>query len=223
MPEIKFVDVISILPGSIAEGYRQLQGIDRSKDDRIVKEVPKILFVTGPRAAGREPITNAILSKSANLKRWKYLSTDWKLSQLDPNKYDYIDELSLNDLRRGKSIIYEGFDSQNIDSKIILSTLSLEQGYSYVIDGPPQIINNLPKDGTILSTSVWLTAQTKEQFITGAKKISNNEVKDLIDEAAKDIIFYKESVTKFDHTLESGWWEESYDNYELEKVVTAFV
>eukprot|EP01035_Chromulina_nebulosa_P018580 gene18580-24306_t len=165
MPEIKFIDVISILPGSIAEGYRQLQGLDKNKDVKILKEVPKILFITGPRAAGREPITNAILNKSNKLKRWKYLSTDWKLSQRDPKKFDYIDEMSLSDLRRGKSIIYEGFDCQHIDSK----------------------------------------------------------VKDLIDEAAKDIIFYKESATKFDHTLVSGWWEDSFDNYELEKVVTALV
>jgi hypothetical protein len=47
VPDLKFDDVMGILPGSVAEGYRQMKGQDGSI--AVEAEKIKVFFVTGPK------------------------------------------------------------------------------------------------------------------------------------------------------------------------------
>ena len=86
-------------------------------------------------------------------------------------------------------------------------------------------------------TSVWLTAQTKEQMVKGATKISNkkvflwillcfssqiiltHQVDELIKEAVCDIEWYQKNPSLFDYTILSNWFNDSDEsNFELEQI-----
>ena len=90
------------------------------------------------------------------------------------------------------------------------------EGGLLVVDGDPKILDALRKQSNLMLSPVWISLQTKEQFIEKASSIVKAElvggqkgradeaagkVSDLVDEAARDITYYMQKAPLFEYTL----------------------
>jgi hypothetical protein len=277
--EVRANDVLSILPGSVAETFRQakeLRGLDGELLDVGPPPLVPLVLVTGPRAAGRSDIVREVLvqgeadSKAASavgggrksgstapampaLKRVKFLTTSENAAAMAPNKYTHVDSSELERLREEDALVYEGEDRGFFDDAAVpiylaaddlLSEYGLvgvkrtEKGQGkgkdkdvppaavQVIEGSPELLLALSKIPELQLINVWVSLQTKEQFIEKASEVvkselssggrlgnegdikgaelakrSADEVGLLVNEAARDITFYMSKAPLFEYTL----------------------
>lgn len=228
-------DLMSFAPGSFAEGLRQSKAFNKDKnggkDDSTSIPLKTVVLVTGPYAAGRSLITSSLISKdNTNVKQLKLLTTDIPAWQKSPEKYELISTEDYEMLRKQNSLIYDGLERKILSSPITvgLTMAGLEgaivssSSSSLVIDGPPPLLEALSKIPSLRLINIWISLQTKEQFIEKASTIvqeeafklaqktgdkasvaakSATEVSTLVNEAAGDITFYMQKAPLFEYTL----------------------
>jgi len=260
--EIRTEDALSVLPGSIAESFRQAKNLKGNNGQDLEDDAPPplipIVLVTGPRAAGRTEIVKELLAQQATalgdgyekkgaastapaipmLERMKFLTTSSEAAAKAPTKYTLISEVELEQLRREDALIYEGEAVGLFEELVpvfltgddILSQYGIkkEVGAPFtsiqVIEGDPTLLNALSKIPELRLINVWISLQTKEQFIEKASEIvkselasgsgvgstgdkqdlakrSAEEVGALVNDAARDITFYMQKAPLFEYTL----------------------
>lgn len=261
--ELRTEDFLSIAPGSMAEGYRQSKALSasmKSKNDVADQTNPlvTVILITGPAAAGRANLTSSMLAKSINRKfltTCKVLTTDTRSWQEYPEKYRLISTEELNNLREAGKLIYESEEGgmfgritktalsiDDLNEEVLKSKNSQKKGTTgkslpIVLEGPPALLNALSEIPTLCLINIWISLQTKEQFIEKATEIvrceaikilgdattdrvelakkSAKEVSDLVNEAAKDVTFYMQKAPLFEYTLlNSGREEDTLDELE---------
>jgi hypothetical protein len=277
--EVRANDVLSILPGSVAETFRQAKEL-RGPDGELLDVGPPplvpLVLVTGPRAAGRSGIVREVLVqgdaafKAASavrggrkgesavpvtpaLKRVKFLTTSANAAAATPNKYTLVDSSELERLREEDALVYEGedrgfFDDDAVPIYLAADDLLSEYGLMgvkrtekglvkgrgkevsaaavQVIEGSPELLLALSKIPELQLINVWVSLQTKEQFIEKASEVVMNELSSggrlgneggikgvelakrcadevglLVNEAARDITFYMSKAPLFEYTL----------------------
>jgi len=248
--EIRTEDYLSVVPGSMAEGYRLSKGMQAKEDAKKLAngldQLTTIVFITGPQAAGRTSIASRLKKSGGKnvLQQVAYMTTDLEASQKYPSRYQYIGADELDKLREEGKLIYEGEEkgvfgkSTNIALAIDMfkapsSPTTAQAGNNkniastppktyFLIDGPPEILDSLSKVSTFQLLNIWISLQTKEQFIEKATQIvqkdaidelkgskdkstlaqrSAQQVTDLVNDAARDITFYMQKAPLFEYTL----------------------
>ena len=178
----------------------------------------KVLFVTGPRAAGRLGLVSSLNGRKDGLgrlmSRVKFLTPDPIAPQRNPERYTLVSEENLESMRQSGAIVYEGVDKTafGIEVPVAISSFSLrapaDEGL-LVVDGEPRILDSLRTRSDLVLSPVWISLQTKEQFIEKASSIvkveftegrrsradqAADKVSNLVDEAARDITFYMQKA-----------------------------
>jgi hypothetical protein len=276
--EIRTEDVLSIMPGSVAESFRQAQGL-KQKENEIEEDAPPplipVIFVTGPKAAGRMGLVRKLITSSApsnnidsnsnsngisnsnnhnrglasGLQRIPFQTTSKVAVDAEPNKYSLITQEEVDILRDRGELVYEGTDTgilgtpiplyltletlvplesepkSNKDSKIKAKGKSNETDMKPVgvIEGSPEILDVLGQVSGLRLINIWISLQTKEQFIKKASEMvkeelskgiptggacreemakkSADEVSRLVTDAARDITYYMQKAPLFEYTL----------------------
>ena len=226
--ELTGEDLLGFLPGSVAEGFRlnkKLAEQQAAGENGEVEALTKVLFVTGPRAAGRLGLVSSLNGRKDSagrpVSRVKFLTSDPIAPQRNPEKYAPISETDLDAMRKMDTLVYEGVDKTafGIEVPVALAASSLRaeaEGGLLVVDGDPKILDALRKQSNLMLSPVWISLQTKEQFIEKASSIVKAElvggqkgradeaagkVSDLVDEAARDITYYMQKAPLFEYTL----------------------
>jgi len=257
--ELRTEDVLSIAPGSMAEGYRQSKALSTASKlkEAAANQAPPlvtVVVITGPVAAGRTNLASSLLAKSTNKKfltTCKMLTTDTRCWQESPEKYRLISIEELDDFRRSGQLIYEGEES-GMFGRVIKTALTRDdleaaavgrnrasKPLPIVLEGPPALLDALSGISTLRLINIWVSLQTKEQFIEKATAIvqrealkmltdganidrndlaqkSAKQVSDLVNEAAKDVTFYMQKSPLFEYTLlNAGREEDTLDELEL--------
>ena len=256
--EFRTEDVLSIAPGSFAESYRLAKKM--KKDGVAVDNEPSlttVVFITGPRAAGRTTLATALaknigtnsktnqVSKTKNepLKVCKFLTTNPGLWQTNPTKYRIVSVEELEQLKLASKIVYEGEEKNTFGASapVYLSIDDVvENGDKnpVLLEGPPAVLEALKKNKNLRLLNIWISLQTKEQFIEKATSIvqtqalqaiqgagnvnreelaqkSAQQVSDLVNEAARDVTFYMQKAPLFEYTLlNSGDEDQTLDELE---------
>jgi hypothetical protein len=177
----------------------------------------------------------------------KFITTDSLAWRKSPERYQLVEKKELDDLRAQGGLLFEGLeqnpfgDSTDIalasrDFKPSLADPKATQ-IAYLVDGQPEILEALSKQASFKLLNVWISLQTKEQFIEKASQIVQNElllelkqgkekndalatksaqlVSDLVNDAARDITFYMSKAPLFEYTLlNSGTEDETLDELE---------
>ncbi len=248
--ELTGEDLLGFLPGSVAEGFRLNKKLAEQQAAGLGAEqerLTKILFVTGPRAAGRLSLVASLNGRKDGLGRTllrvKFLTSDPIAPQRNPEKYTPISETDLDSMRQMGTLVYEGVEKTafGVEVPVALPTSSLQaaaDGGVLVIDGEPKVLDSLRKRPDLVLSPVWISLQTKEQFIEKASSIVKEEliggqkgradqaaekVSDLVDEAARDITYYMQKAPLFEYTLLNlGSDEETLEElWEISKQVAA--
>jgi len=235
--ELRVEDLLSIVPGSLAEGYRASEKLkaSMSKEAIIEEDIQSIVvLLTGPQAAGRSSLSKSILGDGkfdTKLRRCKFLTTDTAIWTQSPDRYRLVTGEDLNRLRDIGQLVYEGEEKGlfGITRQIALTLDDLRGGPSpikdvispCVIDGPPEMLEALNKVPSLKLLNIWISLQTKEQFIDKASRfvevelqglkqrgkqditsqLSAEQVSDLVNEAAKDVTYYMTNAPRFEYTL----------------------
>ena len=257
--EFRTEDVLSIAPGSFAESYRLAKKLkkegDTSADNAPV--LTTVVFITGPRAAGRSTLAAALannisknsktnqVSKTKNepLKVCKFLTTNPGLWQTNPSKYKIISVEELEKLKLESKIIYEGEEKNTFGASApvyltIDDIIVNGDNNPVLLEGPPAVLEALSKFKNLRLLNIWISLQTKEQFIEKATSIvqtqalqalqgagsmnreelaqkSAQQVSDLVNEAARDVTFYMQKAPLFQYTLlNSGIEDQTLDELE---------
>ena len=256
--ELTGEDLLGFLPGSVAEGIRlnkklaEQQAVAAAAGEDLEEEgmVTKVLFVTGPRAAGRLGLVSSLGGKKDSagrvISRVKFLTTDPIAPQRNPERYISISEKELYDLRRmDGALVYEGVDKTIFGSEVTValsraSLLARSDGGVRVVDGDPKILDALRKQSMLQLSPVWVSLQTKEQFIDKASSLVREEIEanggssssaeqatdkvsTLVNEAAQDITYYMQKAPLFEYTLLNlGSDQETFEElFEISKQVAA--
>ena len=251
--EMRTEDLLGIIPGSFAEGYRMSKEMREREAAGIaagnLAPLIPVIFVTGPKAAGHSSLSLRIKSSLSNKKISfvKFITTDSLAWRKSPERYQLVEKKELDDLRAQGGLLFEGLeqnpfgDSTDIalasrDFKPSLADPKATQ-IAYLVDGQPEILEALSKQASFKLLNVWISLQTKEQFIEKASQIVQNElllelkqgkekndalatksallVSDLVNDAARDITFYMSKAPLFEYTLlNSGTEDETLDELE---------
>ena len=251
--EMRTEDLLGIIPGSFAEGYRMSKEMREREAAGIaagnLAPLIPVIFVTGPKAAGHSSLSLRIKSSLSNKKISfvKFITTDSLAWRKSPERYQLVEKKELDDLRAQGGLFFEGLeqnpfgDSTDIalasrDFKPSLADPKATQ-IAYLVDGQPEILEALSKQASFKLLNVWISLQTKEQFIEKASQIVQNElllelkqgkekndalatksallVSDLVNDAARDITFYMSKAPLFEYTLlNSGTEDETLDELE---------
>jgi hypothetical protein len=157
--ELRTEDVLSILPGSAAEMFRQTKALTALNDkEKVRKEaISTVLLLTGPRAAGRAGVREQLLlrgyksAKTKGLTTVKYLTTDTAAWTRQPDRYKLVTSEELDQLRNEGSLVCE-IEERNAAGLTWISALSINQFEAsalgndvYVIDGPPSLLSSLSR------------------------------------------------------------------------------
>jgi hypothetical protein len=227
--ELKIDDVLGILPGSVAEGIRLSQKIDASlQDGQEETEVQStVIFITGPVAAGRSSIAKSISISKKTLRRIKYFTTSPIMAAKEPARLSLVSQSEYEEMKAAGEVVYEGEEKALFgdDLQIFLTKgqlkLEREEAKDTVIllEGPPSVLDSIRPLGTLRLVNIWISLQTKEQFIEKATAMvkgivkeqegdrgalaqrSTGIVSDLVNDAAKDITFYMQKAPFFEYTL----------------------
>ena len=159
--EMRVEDMLSIVPGSFAETYRQSKRLEASGQPVTVgQQLSTIVVVTGPRAAGRSELTNALLANGKLTKKLqvcKYLTTDTATWQKSPGRYTLVTADEMMSLRESGKLVYEGeerglFGSSSqialsLDdlSVAVVSSENKKGPPARLVEGPPEVIEALSK------------------------------------------------------------------------------
>ena len=232
-------DWLSFLPGSLAEGFRlrkkleEQQAIKASATANSLGLMTTVVFVTGPRAAGRTTIAPKLGGslKTKKMKSVKFITTDEKAVIAYPERYRLVSKAQLDLMRENEGLIFEGEEKSAFGSTVVvavdrmdlqLTALEAEKT-ALLIEGPPQVLDALRKVSSFRLINVWISLQTKEQFIEKASQLvekdaltemlgnlgdkeslaqrSATQVSDLVNEAARDITYYMQKAPLFEYTL----------------------
>jgi hypothetical protein len=228
--ELTDEDLLGFLPGSVAEGMRLNKKL---KEQQVAGEsaeqevLTRVVFVTGPRAAGRLSLSARLGGKTDKLgkpvKRVRFLTTDNLAAQRNPERYTLVSMETLEQQRQEGSLAWEGTDKLELGMEVpvALTSSSLEATNEelLLVDGEPKILDALRTMPSLRLSPVWISLQTKEQFIEKASDIIQKEmvrtssspagrageaadqVSDLVNEAAKDITYYMQKAPLFEYTL----------------------
>lgn len=258
--ELRAEDVLSILPGSIAEGFRQAKKAQGGEEEDNAPPPPvPVVFVTGPRAAGRADIVTELLRRDTEsasgsargpsggggdgtvtrpppLRRVRYLTTSQAMAAAAPSMYTFASEAEIDALRSENALLYEGTVEPILGEAfpifLPLDDIVSEYGRNaargdtpapvQVLEGNPALLDALSKVPELRLINVWVSLQTKEQFMEKATDIVKAELgsarvkaseKDvivknsaaqvglLVNEAARDITFYMGKAPLFEYTL----------------------
>jgi len=242
--EVRTEDWLSVVPGSFAEGYRFSKDLKAKQEagaaaGNATAALVPVVFVTGPKAAGRSSLALKLkTSGDVKLQYVKYLTTDQSTWRANPDKFSLVEKKELDELRDQGGLIYEG-EEQNIFGREAASIALALQDFAPVdkvaklVEGPPQLLDALSKIPTFQLLNIWISLQTKEQFIEKASALVQNEllvelkqgkekdalasksaqaVSELVNTAAKDIGFYMAKAPLFEYTLlNTGAEEETVD------------
>lgn len=228
--ELTGEDLLGFLPGSVAEGIRLNKKLNEQQEagESVEQEVlTRVVFVTGPRAAGRLSLSARLGQKTDKLgkplRRVRFLTTDNLAAQRNPERYTLVSMEVLEQQRKEGSLAWEGTDKLElgIEVPVALTSSSLEATDEelLLVDGDPKILDALRTMSSLRLSPVWISLQTKEQFIEKASEIIQNEmvrsssssagrageaadqVSDLVNEAARDITYYMQKAPLFEYTL----------------------
>lgn len=237
LSEVRTEDVLGVMPGSLAEGYRQVQKTkaDGDRSEGLKEKLFPLLFITGPRAAGRVGVFTEVLEGGLPLVPVPLLVTDTDFySQLQGRQKDRFklvtaEELSLD--RTAGNLLYEGGRENSVPVYLrrsdVLQFAKTVDGKkaTAVLTGPPQLLDALAKESALRLLPVWVSLQTKQQFLDRAMvmvkknwqlqasnerssadvsdlaKRSADEVSNLVDEAARDVSYYMQKSPMFLYTL----------------------
>lgn len=257
--EFRTEDVLSVAPGSFAESYRLAKKLRKDGGNEVDDSptLTTVVLITGPRAAGRSSIATALannintntktnqVSKTKNdpLKVCKFLTTNPGLWQTNPTKYKIINIEELEKLKLNSKIVYEGEEKNTFGASAPVY-LSIDDITAFgdkspvLLEGPPAVLEALSKFKNLRLLNIWISLQTKEQFIEKATSIvqtqalqamkgegninrdelaqkSAQQVSDLVNEAARDVTFYMQKAPLFEYTLlNSGSEEQTLDELE---------
>lgn len=243
LTEVRGDDILGILPGSFAEGFRQYNKMQSDSSDQT--SMIDVVFVSGPRAAGREFIFDDIFSRnngSVNgFTRWKFFTSNFELAKSFPQRYTYIGSSIMDDmLRGGGDNFVTSVDFCGNKETVILSLAGLAGESKVAIEGPPDLFDYLQKRSVLKLTPIWLSAQTKEQFVDGARRVIlaerafcdmspvatsvselDDEVSYLVDSALVDIGKFKSIAPSFKYTLLTTWFNQNDTQgfFELEEIM----
>lgn len=226
--ELTEEDLFGFLPGSVAEGMRLNKKLkeQQASGESVEQEVlTRVLFVTGPRAAGRLSLSARLGAKNDKLgkpvRRVRFLTTDNIAAQRSPERYDFVSEEELEKQRTEGALAWEGADKLELGVEVPValasSALKAMDEELLIVDGEPKILDALRKMSSLRLSPVWISLQTKEQFIEKASEIIQGEmvrgssgsradqaadqVSDLVNEAARDITYYMQKAPLFEYTL----------------------
>lgn len=235
LTEVRTEDVLGVIPGSLAEGYRQVKKAKANGDrsEAVEDQLFPLIFITGPRAAGRLGVFEEVLGGSLPLSPVPLLVTDSDFySQLQGRQRDRfrlatVEEVSLN--QAAGNILYEGTESGvpvYLRRSDVLQLAKTGDGKkaTAVLTGPPQLLDALAKESSLRLLPVWISLQTKQQFLDRAMALvkrnwqlqatdrssadvsdlarrSAEEVSGLVDEAARDVAYYMQKSPMFLYTL----------------------
>lgn len=197
--EISTDDFLGFLPGSLSEGLKMKKTKGNISVGKPLKP-KRILFMTGPRVAGREVIAKRLVSrvktkndenerekeenKSTQLNFIKLITTDSKIAENDPGRYILLNDLELSQLKELGDILYEGRETGffGYSWKVALSAEQIElstTGDSFgVLQGPPELLGSLKGLKGYQISNMWISLQFKEQFIQRATEQVKSEVLD---------------------------------------------
>ena len=248
--EMRTEDILSIVPGSLAETYRQSKRLESTgRQPAVVSTLSTVVVITGPRAAGRSSLTSRLLANgkvAGKLQVCRYLTTDTGAWQRDPTRFKLVTDDELAALRTAGKLLYEG-QEKGLFGAFVPVALSADDvtGASEgptaglptarLVEGPPEVIEALGKVATLRLLNIWISLQTKEQFIEKASvqvqtqlrammdvgrpasaQESAAQVSDLVNEAAQDVSFFMSKAPLFEYTLlNSGTEEETLDELEV--------
>ena len=249
--EVRTEDWLSIIPGSFAEGYRISKELKEKEAAGVVgvsaAALVPVVFVTGPKAAGRSSLALRIKAPGSKkqIKYVKYLTSDPISWRANPDRYQLVETKELDSLRQAGELIYEGEETSPFGESTPIAlairdfTLPPESKTSntaFLVEGVPQVLESLSKIPTFQLLNIWISLQTKEQFIDRATQIVQKElllelkqgkekdalatksaqiVSDLVNDAARDITFYMQKAPLFEYTLlNSGPEDETLDELE---------
>lgn len=159
--EMRVEDVLSIVPGSFAETYRQSKRLEASGPPvEYEQQLSTIVVVTGPRAAGRSDLINSLLTNGKLAKKLqvcKYLTTDTATWQKSPGRYKLVTADEIVHLRDSGKLIYEGEEkglfgsSRQIalsidDLTVAAASPGTKKGpAALLVEGSPEVIEALSK------------------------------------------------------------------------------
>eukprot|EP01041_Mallomonas_annulata_P006793 gene6793-13755_t len=268
--ELRPEDILGMVPGSLAEGYRRLKG-DKKSDDadaKLEQALLPVVVVSGPRAAGRSGVMNQLVKGALPLRPVPLLITDKAFyeeqsalhdTDKKTRRYMLVTEEDLQAARDIGDVLYEGEElglfgqsrrvmvrrSDVFDSEVARKRrVSMGSKDTLVIEGSPELLDALSKESGLRLLPVWISLQTKEQFIDKAMgairnqiqtasmasqdgsatlaKRSADEVGRLVDEAAKDVSYYMRRAPIFQFTLlNTGADSEVVD--ELDRLLTTIL
>lgn len=257
--ELRTEDLLSVVPGSFAEGYRISKDLKAKEAAGIAAgnamPLVPVIFVTGPKAAGHSSLAARIkfpnsATSNREIKFVKFLTTDPLTWRKNPERFQLIETVELDKLRSEGGLIYEGQEQTAFGepTNIALALRDFKPSLvdakatkvAYLVDGQTDILESLSRIPSFQLLNIWISLQTKEQFIEKASQIVQNEVllqlkegkdknalasksaqivSDLVNEAARDITFYMSKAPLFEYTLlNSGSEDETLD--ELEQLLS---
>lgn len=257
--ELRTEDILSIAPGSMAEAYRQSKNMEKAKGNEggaVASAVQQtVVLITGPRAAGRSKVVQSLLGRPIpNQKGNKYLlykpvkliTVDTALWQREPGRFRLVTTDEYNNYKARNSLLYEG-EVKGLFGQSYTTALCQDDvdesgkggAVPLVVEGPPAMLDSLSKNPALRLVNIWISLQTKEQFIAKATQLvqdelsvgsnssgtsdksalaskSSQEVSELVNEAARDITYYMSKAPLFEYALlNSGTEEETIDELDV--------
>ena len=161
--ELRTEDVLSLVPGSFAEAYRQNEKMKAMREgtgeplgpDSVGAALKNVVFITGPRAAGRSSIATELINRnktynSMKLSQLKFLTTDTAAWTRDPSRYRLVSVEELSRQRDAGLLVYEGIDKGYFGqyANVAISEPDLAVGgkdSTLLVDAQPDLLDQLAK------------------------------------------------------------------------------
>lgn len=194
LKEMRISDAVGILPGSFVEALKISQNLESNSKSLAISNKAEgkepLIFVTGPRAAGRNAVIENLVQKSLSrqnggnllLQYVKLLATDKTVVMSNPMRYTLVSEEKLRELRDRGDVIHEslenGFFGQSW--KVALSYSELRApamaGKCAVLDASPSFFEKLSGLPGYKVINIWVSLQTKENFMKKSIELVQKEL-----------------------------------------------
>lgn len=208
LSQMSQADWLSFLPGSFAEAFRQKELLQGSASSNLIAAVPQqdlitVVCVSGPTAGGREAVTEKLSELYAgsletrkkkefprsklDLRPCVLVTTDTSLVKSRPDKYRLVSSEEFTNAESRALFVGNYKRLFGPDSSVALlaedlSTAGATGGRGavpvYLVEGSSDLIDSLSKQEKIRLLSVWISLQTKEQFVAKAKEMIQTQVLD---------------------------------------------
>ena len=145
--EIRVEDLLSIVPGSFAEVYRESKKLDAIRDKKIAdnenrklqngetdlsqydergdlineRTLSTVIVICGPQAAGRISLSSSLMSNgncNTKIRKCKFLTSDKLIANMYPEKYNFVTSEIIEKLKSEKKIVYEGEEKSFFGNEI---------------------------------------------------------------------------------------------------------